>query len=268
MLSRYHIHGHIWINFYGLFVALGICSAILLFYHTAKFRQVNHNNLINFALIMIISGLLGTRLYYVVFHWTEFRDRSLLDMAAFWRGGLMFQGGPLLAILVSFFTLGRLGLKFWPTGDVIAPSLALGQGIGRVGCFFAGCCYGRATTIDNPLAVVFPLSALAPPGIPLWPTQLMESAGLLALFAFLLLSLGKPRFARRPGLVASFYLLGSGLLRFVVDRFRGDDRGELVLSLVPTTLTSLLIVLLGLIVLIIVLRRGVGPTGDRIGAVS
>ena len=249
-MFRYYIFSnHLVINFYGLFMAIGLILAILLLYKTSKLRPIDSNKLINFSLLMIIVGLCGTRIFYVIFHWPEFRGRSWLDMAAFWRGGLMFQGGPILAVLVALVTLRRFGLKVWPTADAIAPSLALGQGVGRIGCFFAGCCYGEATTLSNPLAVIFPVGSLAPHGAPLWPTQLMESAGLLLLFITLMMLLRKERYKRRPGLIAAFYLLGSGLLRFGVDFFRGDNRGELFFSVIPTTLTAIIIAFIGLILI-------------------
>jgi phosphatidylglycerol:prolipoprotein diacylglycerol transferase len=253
MLPRYILYKHLIINFYGLFFALGIISALLLLYYTAKFRDIKYDKLINFSILMVIIGFLGTRLFYVIFHWSQFQGRPFFNMIAFWRGGLMFQGGPILAVLCAPLLLSFFGLRFWATADVIAPSLALGQAIGRIGCFFAGCCYGQPTSTLNPLAVVFPQNSQAPAGVPLWPTQLMESVGLVFLFAFLLHILKK---ANKPnGLVCSIYLAGVGLLRFVVDFYRADNRGSLIFSVVPTTLMALFIFLLGLSLLITFLKK-------------
>jgi phosphatidylglycerol:prolipoprotein diacylglycerol transferase len=201
----------------------------------------------DFCFWMILAGLLGSRLFYVIFHWPEFSGHPLAILA-YWRGGLMFQGGVLTALAVSPLFLKRYGLSFWPAADVMAPSLALGQALGRLGCFTAGCCYGRPAGPANPLGVTFPPGSLAPFGIPLWPTQLLESAGLLALALILGLSLGRSQSAfSRPGRVAALYLAGAGLLRLLMESLRGDYRGDPVIwHLPPTTLAAALAAILGL----------------------
>jgi phosphatidylglycerol:prolipoprotein diacylglycerol transferase len=199
---------------------------------------------------MVLAGLLGSRIFYVMAHWPEFAGRPSA-MLAYWQGGLMFQGGVLTALILSPIFLKRYALPFWPTADVMAPSLALGQAVGRLGCLGAGCCYGGPAGPNNPLALVFPPGSLAPAGLPLWPTQLMESTGLflLALTLFLILR-SRARFFSRPGRPAAFYLMSAGLLRLLTEFFRGDFRGAaIVAGLPPTTLTALAAALLGLILL-------------------
>jgi phosphatidylglycerol:prolipoprotein diacylglycerol transferase len=188
---------------------------------------------------MILVGLVGARLAYVIFNWSEFSSR-LADIPAYWRGGLMFQGGLAGALLASPFFLRRYGLKFWPVADVLAPSLALGQAIGRLGCFSVGCCYGHPATLNQKLAVIFPPVSLAPPGLLLWPTQLMESGGLVFLTLILLIALRSPvLFWRHLGRTAALYLAGAGGLRLVLESFRGDFRGELLFfNWPPTTVAA------------------------------
>jgi phosphatidylglycerol:prolipoprotein diacylglycerol transferase len=145
--------------------------------------------------------------------------------------------------------LAKYKLRFWEAADVIAPALALGQGIGRIGCFFAGCCYGLKTSPANPLAVVFPYNSIAPANTPLWPTQLAEAICLLALSGFLFYSLKPSSAGDRRGRVAGIYLLGAGLIRLGLEFFRGDDRGRQILGWPPTTIISCFIGLAGIVIL-------------------
>lgn len=241
--------GPLAISFYGLMVAVGVLAGLALFSVTAHRRSLTAPLARDFCFWMILAGLIGSRLFYVVFHWPEFSG-DLGGVFAYWRGGLMFQGGVLTALAVSPFFLKRYGLKFWPTVDVMAPSLALGQAFGRLGCFSAGCCYGRLTSPDNPVAVIFPHGSLAPSGWPLWPTQLFESFGLLALTLILLKAMASPSFSR-PGRTGALYLFGAGLLRLVMEGLRGDYRGDPVIwNLPPTTLAAAAAVIVGLALLI------------------
>jgi phosphatidylglycerol:prolipoprotein diacylglycerol transferase len=239
MLPTYILFNRIVISFYGLFIAAGIIAGLLLFHKTAKFRNSDAKTLINFAFFVIILGIIGSRLFYVVFHFSEFSGKPWFNMIAFWRGGLMFQGGFLLAVLFSPFFLLIFNLKFWAAADIIAPSLALGQGIGRIGCFFAGCCYGTETSVSNPLAVKFPEGSLGPSGVYLWPSQLIESLGLILLSVFLCRALKKYEAARYYGFISVFYLCGTGLLRFLLDFIRADDRGTEVFGFPPTSVIAM-----------------------------
>lgn len=234
--------GPLGISFYGIFTALGVLAALLLFSYTAPRRGIAPPLARDFCFWMILAGLLGSRIFYVIFHWHEFSG-DVAGVLAYWRGGLMFQGGVIFALVISPLVLRYYGLEFWPAADVMAPSLALGQALGRVGCFSAGCCYGQVT--GSTLGVVFPPDSLAPSGLPLWPVQLFESAALLLLAGLLVWALN--RWARR-GRAAALYLLGAGGIRLVMEIFfRGDFRGEaLIAAFPPTTLAAGGAFLLGL----------------------
>ena len=249
--------GALSLSFYGLAVASGLLAALLLLSLTAPRRGLEVAGVRDFCFWMVLAGLVGSRLAYVVFHWPEF-EGDWAAIPAYWRGGLMFQGGLVGAILVSPFFLKKEYLAFWPTADVLAPSLALGQALGRLGCLAAGCCYGRPLAADAPWGLTFPPDSHELGGQPLWPTQPAE-AFLLALLALgLTAALGASRL-RRPGLVAALYLLGAGAVRLTLECFRGDYRGEPVfLNLPPTTLTALLTLVLGLALFLFFLAR-VGP---------
>lgn len=259
-------------TFYGLMVAGGVAAALALLSLSAPCRRITPALARDFCFWMILAGLIGSRLAYVAFHRAEFS--GLLDILAYWRGGLMFQGGVIGALAVTPLFLKRYKLKFWETADILAPSLALGQAFGRLGCLGAGCCYGRPAGEGNPLAIVFPDYSLAPACVPLLPAQPAEAAGLFILAVILFTALrgskpgpahadgttnddhpGKIRGLARtafqnPGRVAGLYLMGAGLLRLIMDLFlRGDFRGaNIVAGLPPTALTALGSASLGFII--------------------
>jgi phosphatidylglycerol:prolipoprotein diacylglycerol transferase len=241
--------GPVSLSFYGLMTAAGVVAALGLFSHTAPRRGIAPGLARDFCFWMIWAGLLGSRVFYVFFHWPEFSG-DWAGVFAYWRGGLMFQGGVLGALLLSPIVLRRYGLKFWPTADVMAPSLALGQAFGRLGCLAAGCCYGRPAPPGFPLALRFPPESLAPSGLPLWPVQIFESVALLGLCLLVTRAL-KLQADRPVGGVAALDLAGSGFIRLIMELFfRGDFRGEAIIaSLPPTTLSALAAFLFGLVLL-------------------
>lgn len=251
-------------SYYGLMVAVGVLAALALFSVTAPRRGLAPGLTRDFCFWMVLAGLLGSRIFYVLFHLSEFAGTPSA-MFAYWRGGLMFQGGVVLALAVAPVFLKRYGLPGWATADVMAPSLALGQSFGRLGCLAAGCCYGRPTANpESPLGLVFPEGSLAPPGLSLRPAQIIESAGLLILAAILVWAIrSNRRFFSRPGRVAGLYLLGAGLMRLTMELFfRGDFRGEPLWGLFPpTTLAAILAAAAGLII-ILTLKPAVTARND------
>jgi phosphatidylglycerol:prolipoprotein diacylglycerol transferase len=252
--------GPLALSFYGLAVALGVVAGLALVSLTAPRRGLNAATLRDFCFWMVLAGLVGSRLAHVVFHWPDF-EGDLWGILAYWRGGLMFQGGLVGALLVSPFFLKKEGLAFWPTADVLAPSLALGQSLGRLGCLSAGCCYGHPLEPGVGWGLTFPPGSQAPTGLPLWPTQVVEIFFLALLALGLALALKAPRF-RRPGLVAALYMAGAGALRLVLEFFRGDYRGEpLLFDLPPTTLAAILTLVLGLALLTRARRKQGGGFG-------
>jgi len=144
-----------------------------------------------------------------------------LEIFKIWRGGLVFYGGFFLSLIVCIFYLRRHRLPLAKTCDLFAPSLAAGEFLGRIGCFFAGCCYGKETGLPWSVTFTNPQS-LAPIGIPLHPTQLYTS--LFALLTFLIL-LYLRRHRHFEGEVAWSYILLYSISRIIVEYFRGDPRG-------------------------------------------
>jgi phosphatidylglycerol:prolipoprotein diacylglycerol transferase len=235
--------GPLLINGYGLMLVLAVAAGFLIQRWTAPPTGLTAKTTRDLSFWMLIAGLLGARLFYVLSHWRRYSGRNLWEIADYFGGGLMFQGGLLTAALVALLVMrGRPG-GFLRAADALAPALALGQGLGRIGCLLAGCCHGREAPSGFPLALSFPKGGEAPAGVPLYPTQLVECVGLLVLFAFLMRKLGKEPYSE--GGVFGVYLLWAGILRFTVDFFRGDDRGPMLMGLSPASLISLCMATLG-----------------------
>lgn len=209
---------------YGVLLYSGIVLAIYLASRRARLVGLPGTRVMDLGAWVVLWGLAGSKILLVV------TDPSYLgSLAGLWgllRAGGVFYGGLIAAIVAAFVLLRRYDLPFLQVADVLAPSVALGHFFGRLGCFSAGCCYGRACSTS--LGVVFtnPLAnqiSGTPLGVSLYPTQLFEAAFNLTNYVFLAW-LFRRRFA--PGTVLGAYLVGYGVARFIIEFFRGDpDRG-------------------------------------------
>jgi phosphatidylglycerol:prolipoprotein diacylglycerol transferase len=202
---------------FGLFLALAFLAAIQLGHHRAVRRGIDPEAMGNFYLVLIVSSMVGARATYVALEWERYLGRPW-DVFLFWKGGLVFYGGLAggFAGCLAFVRLQRMDVR--AMADLAAPCLALGHLVGRIGCFFNGCCYGLPT--GAPWGVVFPHTAQDV--APRHPTQIYEALGLVVIFV-VLSRLWEARLRR--GTVAVAYLAMYAPLRFAVEMIRGDDRG-------------------------------------------
>jgi phosphatidylglycerol:prolipoprotein diacylglycerol transferase len=168
----------------------------------------------------------------------------------------VYYGGLLLALGSAAWFIAKKHLPVWTVADLAAPGIALGQAIGRLGCLSAGCCYGKpthvpwGTTFTDPYAYD---NVGVPLNVPLHPTQIYESVGTLALFLFLMWRLSRKHIA---GQILMEYLILYSVLRFVIEFFRGDDRGFVLYGLLSTSqFIAILIVLGSAAVYYFVIRR-------------
>jgi phosphatidylglycerol:prolipoprotein diacylglycerol transferase len=223
--------GPIPIRMYGLMIGIGFILAITLASHRAKKEGINPDRILDMGVYLLLAAIIGSRLLYVLTAWHEFA-RNPLEVFAIWKGGLVFYGGLLAAVPTGIWYVRKHSLPVWKTADILAPSIALGHAFGRLGCFFAGCCYGAPC--NGPVCITFTnAQSLAPLGVPLFPTQLMESAGEFTIFGLLLLLV---RFKRFDGQIFGFYLIFYAVLRFVIEFFRGDvARGVYFGGLISTS---------------------------------
>lgn len=217
---------------YGLFVALGFLAGLLVATRIAGSQGIPSQTILDMAFVMILSGIVVSRLFYVFIDLPHF-FRHPLDVFRIWEGGLVFSGGILGAAGAMVWYVRKRGLGLWEICDIFAPAAAIGQAIGRVGCLMAGCCYGLPTKAWWGITFSHP-KCLAPTGIALHPTQVYEVLAGLGIFLVLLALSARRRYT---GQVLLWYLILHSTLRLWVERYRGDDRGLVFGG--PMTLTQL-----------------------------
>lgn len=236
---------------YGVMLFISFVLGIMIVERRAQRFGVEPKKITDLALWVLLAVVVGSRLFYVAFHWDEFRH-DLLGIIRFWGNppglsGLMFYGGFLAAFAVGLLYVRLNRLPLLKMLDAVAPALVLGEGFTRIGCFLNGCCFGRPT--DCPLGMVFPPGSAAGaqfPGQPIHPTQLYSSLAGFLLFGLALLL---ERRRLRPGLLFAIILLLYSLFRFGIDFVRFYENtanfwGNQVVALGLSLLAAVLIIIL------------------------
>jgi phosphatidylglycerol:prolipoprotein diacylglycerol transferase len=224
----FHI-GHFTLPTYGFLVSFGVVVAILLIQKMAKEQGMDPDKVWNLAIIFVFAGIVGAKLLMFIAEWDRFvaNPSEIFSFSTLQAGGV-FSGGVVLAVICGAWYMRRNHMPGLRTADVFAPGLALGHAFGRLGCFSAGCCFGRETSV--PWSVVFhnPLAneiGGVPLGIHIHPTQLYEMIVELANFAVLYWMLKHKKF---EGQVVGAYMFIYGVARFFLEFLRGDPgRGQL-----------------------------------------
>ena len=258
--------GSLPIHTYGVFLALAFLCAILITVRLAARDGLPREKIYDLCLWMLLCSLVGSKLL-MLFTEPEYRDHPLQLLSLdFLRSGGVFYGGLIGAILSGYFLMRRYKLPWWKTADACAPGIALGNFFGRQGCFAAGCCWGKPTTL--PWGVKFTELGHEITGVPLdvrlHPTQLYESFAMLIVF-FFLLWLHKHR--RFSGQVILLYALLYSIIRFAIEFLRDDPRGDLfglttLTGLSTSQLISLVVGAAALVVLILRWRREPAATKE------
>lgn len=206
---------------YGLMIAIGIVAAYLAAEYRARKQKLAYEHVFYIVIWCVIGGFVSSKLLFWITEWKSivqdpgFLLHTLTD-------GFVVYGGILGGILTGYLYCRVKKLPFLKYFDLVMPSIALAQGFGRIGCFLAGCCYGRET--KGALSVTFHDSDFAPNNVPLVPTQIYSS--ILDFLHFFLL-LYAARHKKADGQVAACYLIFYSAGRFVLEFFRGDlERGS------------------------------------------
>jgi phosphatidylglycerol:prolipoprotein diacylglycerol transferase len=206
---------------YGLLVAAAFLTALWMAARFAKRRGLNSENIVNLGVYCALVGMLGAKLLMIALD-PEYRAHpaEIFSLSTLQSAGIFF-GGFVLALVFAVFYMRAQKMPVLTTCDVFAPGVAIGHGIGRLGCFAAGCCWGKPTRL--PWAVTFTnqdATTGVPLGIPLHPTQLYEAfaEGLICL-----LLIWRMNRAHRDGAIIGLYLLLYGLVRFGVEFLRMHD---------------------------------------------
>lgn len=224
--------GKLSIHTYGFFIATGFIVGILLAKFEAKRLGEDQEKIMDLCFYILIASIVGARLFYVFTSHKMFLSDPL-EILRVWNGGLVFYGGFIGALVTAVVYIKKKKISPWKTVDILTPSLALGYCIARLGCFSAGCCYGKAS--DLPWAVTFTNpDSLAPLGIPLHPTQLYSSLINLLIFSFLWFFRSRKKF---DGQLFWIYVLLYGVTRSFIEILRGDFRGPPVFGMLSISQT-------------------------------
>lgn len=240
----------------------GACMAVGFFICWKLAEKLSgRRDLSDLLMYLMIGGVAGSRIAYVIEHWQTQFARAPLDIFKVWQGGLMFYGGFILALIVFFVWCRVKKESPLAMSDLICVVLPLGHACGRIGCFFYGCCYGRLS--ESALAVSFPrgspaweeqlehglIDSTALRSLPVLPTQLFEAAALLVLFALVLAI-----YLRTRRYTAGIYLVGYAFIRFGLEYLRGDPRAAVGPFSISQTI-SIGVFLAGVVFLTLAFRR-------------
>ena len=252
---------------YGVLVALAFLTATYLSWKKAAARGINPDKIIDASICILISGLAGARLFYVLIH-HNYYFCCPGDILKIWQGGLIFYGGFICASLSTILFILKKKITVWKFSDLISPNISLGLAIGRIGCFLNGCCFGR---ISPRFGILFPCKDSSPvclqqissgfilPGRQfsraVIPTQLYSSAAALFIFLILVI-LRDSRFfsrhqAKRAGWFFWLFVFLYGFFRFFIEKFRFYDATFYFFSLTFSQLISLGLILLSSVMLVI-----------------
>jgi phosphatidylglycerol---prolipoprotein diacylglyceryl transferase len=204
------------IHTYGVLVAIGFMVGLAVAGWRARSEGIPAEQISDLGVWLIIAGMLGGKLFHIIFFWDDFIAGWRADGVRSLREGFVFYGGFICATVAAVVYTRRKQLSLAKLADIFAPSIALGHAFGRMGCFFNGCCYGKPCAL--PWAVTFPPPHIMA-GVPLHPTEIYEALGNLVIFAGLSLFYRHKRFDAQ---VWWLYVLSYGVLRLLVEFFRGD----------------------------------------------
>ncbi len=249
------------IGTYGLFYALGFLAGLRLAVGYAKREGIETTRIIDLGIVTLIAGFVGAKVLLYLIDWRYYLEHPF-EMVRSLRSAGVFYGGFLFAAVAAVWYIRRHSLPLGRITDLAAPSIALGQAIGRIGCLAAGCCYGRpcdlpwAVTFNDPNA--FRLTG-APLGVALHPTQIYHALADLLVLSVTLVAM---RHRKRPGQVFWIYVLVHAVLRFVVEFYRGDTaRGLFLGDRISTSQILSIVAVLVASTCLVRLRRQ-APAGD------
>ncbi len=249
---------------YGVMIALAFILSILFAMKEAKKSGENPERILDLSLYIIIGVLLGARLGYVIFH-LDYYLKDPIKILYFRQGGLSFLGGFFIAFFLCWLYFKRTKLSFWKYADIVAPSIAIGIGIGRIGCFLNGDDYGF---VSENYGIKFPslfmppvylqqlkdglIASGSPYTLPVIPTQLYSSLyGFLIFFVLLWMK----KYKKYDGFIFLRFLIIYSVSRFTIEFFRFYENNYKVFNLLTVTQTILIGVILFSLVFMNILKK-------------
>ena len=230
--------GSFTVHSYGLMIAVGLLSGYLIAEKRAQKKHLNTDELLNLFFVCMLGCAIGGKLLYCIVEYETFSKNLalLFDL----ENGFVIYGGLIGALFAGYKYCRFKGLSFLKYFEIFVPSLAWAQGFGRIGCFLAGCCYGKPT--DAWYGIAFTHSNIAPNNIPLIPTQLISSVFDFILAGLLFYIASKKK---KDGILLSVYLILYSIGRFMIEFLRNDERG-FIAFLSTSQLISIFTLLLGI----------------------
>lgn len=209
--------GPVTIHGYGLMIGIGVAVALLLGDYRAKKKGLNGDLIYGLTITTVVLGFIAARILFIITEWKNFLQNPMGYITG---SGFVVFGGIIGGLLTIYGYCKWKKMDFWAYLDLMIPSVAIAQGFGRVGCFLAGCCYGKET--DSCIGITFTNSHFAPNNVKLLPSQLFMAAGDFVIAAVLLwYSKKNPS----KGKTSMLYLMLYSAGRFLVEFTRNDDRG-------------------------------------------
>lgn len=209
--------GHFELRSYGLIVALSFLVGLWLSTKGARRKGLDPRLIQDFAPYALLGGIVGARIYFVLFSDPKYFLQNPWEIFAVWRGGIGVIGSLFGGALVALWYSWKKGISFWKLGDALAPGVALGQTIGQFACLFNGDSYGKPTDLPWAITYTDPRS-LAPLNIPLHPIEIYEMA---AYFLVFLVVWNTRKKYSSDGFTTLTYLAAYGVARFAMEFFRG-----------------------------------------------
>jgi phosphatidylglycerol:prolipoprotein diacylglycerol transferase len=256
--------GPITVHWYGIMVALGFLAATGIMQWKRKYANLKTENVSDITLYSMIAGIVGARIFYVIEFWSkDFSGRPILEIFRIDKGGLVFYGGFICALVTMILYCRWKKLPIFRVLDLASPAIALGHALGRVGCFLNGCCFGKVC--NQSLGAVYPPGTAPAIKYPdydhaetilvkgqalvhyfsqhLHPVQLYETTGNIIICIVLLLMMKR----LKTGQVAALYVFLYGVLRFVDEFFRGDHTDYFMGVFTPAQTIGLVLIPVGII---------------------
>lgn len=253
--------GTITIYTYGVLLAAAYLLGLQFALVRARARGLDSTRVMDLGIYIIISALVGAKLLLLVTDFQTFKSNPA-ELFNLLREGGVFYGGLIVAVLVALIYIRQVNLPLWTTCDVFAPGIALGHVIGRFGCFFAGCCFGKPTNVPWAITFTNPFAAAnvgTPLNVPLHPTQLYEAGAEFLILVFLLATEKTGR--KFSGRTFWLYMLLYAISRYIIEYYRGDERGA-VGPFSTSQFISLILAPLAVVMLVYLGRLSGGPAHE------
>ena len=151
--------GRFTVHTYGVMIAIGVILCVLMGYYRAKRYEMKAESVLDLAILCVVMGFLGSKVFFVILSWKQFLADPLSVLGS---SGFVVYGGIIFGVVSALIYCKIKDIRFFAYFDLLAPSVALAQAFGRLGCFFAGCCCGKETSL--PIGIVFPENSFAPAG--------------------------------------------------------------------------------------------------------